>query len=233
MKNKEKKGGLILSPETIVILRSLKGEDRDCFLDCVLDYHEKGSVPSDDVSDIVNISFKVFRMAYDTNQQKYKNKCDKNRENIRKRYEKIRTYTNENDGIRTNTNATNTIQSNVTNVTNLSILEDKSSLSDCSDDAQIDFDKFIQCWNNEAVNCNLKQIKYLTDKRKAHLNARLKECVRMCNGDVEKAKEMLFEVIMNAAGSDFLNSKCPQFGNFDWIFCKPNNFVKVLEGNYN
>lgn len=119
MKNEEKKGGLILSPEAIVILKSLKGEDKICFIDCVLDYHENGTLPNEDVSEIVTLSFNVFRMAYDNDQQKYKDKCERNRENIRKRYEKVRTNSDVNDGIRTNTKSTNNNNNNNNNVTNV------------------------------------------------------------------------------------------------------------------
>lgn len=118
MKNEEKKGGLILSPEAIVILKSLKGEDKISFIDCVLDYHENGTTPNEGVSEIVSLSFNVFRMAYDNDQQKYKDKCERNRENVLKRYERLRTNTNVNNGIRTNTNATNNNNNNNNNVSN-------------------------------------------------------------------------------------------------------------------
>ena len=129
MENKEKKGGLILSPETIVILRNLKGEDRDCFLDCVLDYHEKGSIPSDDVSDVVNISFKVFRMTYDNDQKKYKEKCEKLRNNaISKRADaskcnQLQADASKCNQIGSNNNNNSNNNSNVTNVTEEDIEE--------------------------------------------------------------------------------------------------------------
>lgn len=127
MKNEEKKGGLILSPEAIVILKSLKGEDKISFIDCVLDYHENGTTPNEGVSEIVSLSFNVFRMAYDNDQQKYKDKCERNRENVLKRYERLRTNTNVNNGIRTNTNATN---NNNNNNVSIETEEDKKEEAD-------------------------------------------------------------------------------------------------------
>ena len=42
------------------------------------------------------------------------------------------------------------------------------------------------------------------------------------------------EVIKQAAKSDFLNGRNDRgwIADFDWLM-RPNNFVKVLEGNYN
>ena len=47
-------------------------------------------------------------------------------------------------------------------------------------------------------------------------------------------KEALRKVVLNAAVSPFLNGENEKswVADFNWLF-KPNNFVKVLEGNYN
>lgn len=69
----------------------------------------------------------------------------------------------------------------------------------------------------------IQKIKKLNDFRKAHIAARLKDFT----------KQDLFIVIDKAAASDFLNG-CGRNGfkaTFDWIF-RPNNFPKILEGNY-
>lgn len=69
----------------------------------------------------------------------------------------------------------------------------------------------------------IQKIKKLNDFRKAHIAARLKEF----------SKQDLFNVIDKAAASNFLNG-CGRNGfkaTFDWIF-RPNNFPKILEGNY-
>ena len=69
----------------------------------------------------------------------------------------------------------------------------------------------------------IQKIKTLNDTRKSHLAARLKDFT----------KQDLLEVIDKAAASDFLNG-CGRTGfkaTFDWIF-RPNNFTKILEGNY-
>ena len=67
-------------------------------------------------------------------------------------------------------------------------------------------------------------ITQISGKRKQSLLARLKE----------HGKEKLRTAVINAAKSPFLNgaSEKPFVASFDWIF-RPNNFPKVLEGNYN
>ena len=65
-------------------------------------------------------------------------------------------------------------------------------------------------------------IKTMTDSRK-----------RAVQGILNKfRKEDLFNVILKAEQSDFLNGRVKEFrASFDWIL-KPANFVKVLEDNY-
>ena len=88
---------------------------------------------------------------------------------------------------------------------------------------EIDFKAFLQFFNKTVSGCAIPAIKILSDRRKAMLRARLKEY----------DKQALVEVVQKAADSKFLNggSDKPFVANFDWIF-RPNNFPKVLEGNY-
>jgi hypothetical protein len=68
----------------------------------------------------------------------------------------------------------------------------------------------------------LPKVQVLTDKRKRHLNARLKQY------DLETFTE-LFTL---AAKSDFLTGTAGKWrANFDWLI-NENNIVKVLEGTY-
>ncbi len=97
----------------------------------------------------------------------------------------------------------------------------------------LDFDKFLICWNSAAKDSNLKSMAYWTPKRKSHLQARYQDCIRASDGDNKKAKEMLFKAIKNAKSSEWLNGEGLKYANFDWIFTHPNNFVKVLDGHYN
>lgn len=70
---------------------------------------------------------------------------------------------------------------------------------------------------------SLPKVTAITDKRKKIINARLKQYSMV---EIE-------EVFMLAEASDFLKGTNGKWNaNFDWLM-NENNFVKVLEGNYN
>ncbi|MCM1452661.1 MAG: DUF6291 domain-containing protein [Clostridium sp.] len=76
----------------------------------------------------------------------------------------------------------------------------------------------------ENAKASIPKVQRMTEKRRAAANARLREYGR----------EAVEQAIANAANSSFLNGGGSQafIASFDWIF-RPNNFPKVLEGNYN
>ena len=94
-----------------------------------------------------------------------------------------------------------------------------------ADDSKVDFDKFLQCFNNELDKHGsmIPKIVSLSEKRKAAIKARAKE----------HGKAALFTMVQKAAASQFLNGRNNRtfIASFDWLM-KPANFVKVLEGNY-
>jgi len=72
---------------------------------------------------------------------------------------------------------------------------------------------------------NLPGYNKITDKRKSHIKARLK------NYSMDEIKE----VLKKASNSKFLNDNLGSSSNwydFDWIW-NPNNFIKIHEGKYN
>jgi hypothetical protein len=75
-------------------------------------------------------------------------------------------------------------------------------------------------WNSHSL---LKDITAITDKRKGNLNARIKE----------HGIDAIYKAIDNVSTSKFLRGYNKQgwMATFDWVFL-PNNFIKVLEGNY-
>ena len=91
---------------------------------------------------------------------------------------------------------------------------------------KVDYSKLLEFFNKTISESGsvIKEIRQLTERRKLAIQARARE-----NG-----KESLMEVIIQAAESDFLNGKNDRgwVADFDWLM-RPNNFVKVLEGNYN
>ena len=91
-----------------------------------------------------------------------------------------------------------------------------------SHDLQAFMDFFNQTMREHKaqIPCILK----IEGNRRQALMARLKE----------SGVDAIKTVVINAASSSFLNggSERPFVANFDWIF-RPNNFQKILEGNYN
>lgn len=100
------------------------------------------------------------------------------------------------------------------------------SSSPTTDDANINLLAFQEFFNRtmQEHNAQIPTITQISGKRKQALLARFKE----------HGKEKLRQAVINAAKSPFLNgaSEKPFVASFDWIF-RPNNFPKVLEGNYN
>ena len=101
-----------------------------------------------------------------------------------------------------------------------------SSYEDVVDNACVreDFCKKVFSFFNETVKeKRIPSISKITEKRKSAVLARAHEY-----GD-----DAVFTVIRNAADSIFLNGGGNKnfLADFDWMF-RPNNFPKVLEGNY-
>lgn len=84
-----------------------------------------------------------------------------------------------------------------------------------------DYEEIKRLFN--AMPTEFTEVKSLSSKRKSHIAARIKD----------HGIEKLGEVFRLASESNFLNGDNPSGwkANFDWIL-NPNNFIKILEGNY-
>ncbi len=95
-----------------------------------------------------------------------------------------------------------------------------------SSKSDIDFSQLERFFNSTLIKeqSSIPKIQKLTEKRKTMVRARCREY----------GKEAIMRVIISAAQSSFLNGGGNQgfTADFDWIF-RPNNFPKILEGNYN
>jgi len=93
-------------------------------------------------------------------------------------------------------------------------------------DEEIDLLSFQEFFNRtmEEHHAQIPRIIRITGNRRTAILARFREY----------GKEALWTAVMNAATAPFLNgaSEKPFVASLDWIF-RPNNFPKVLEGNYN
>ena len=107
------------------------------------------------------------------------------------------------------------------------ICDANASLSVCTDDiSAFDYDGFVKYFNStlDKHRSNIPRVRAFDDRRKGVVHARLKQY---------KSVKVLYEVVEKAAKSLFLNGggKDGWKATFDWIF-GPQNFKKVLEGNY-
>ena len=94
-----------------------------------------------------------------------------------------------------------------------------------SKDDSIDYGALISFFNStlEQGNSVIRPIRDISGKRRDSVRARVRE----------SGKQSLVAVFKKASISDFLNGKNDRgfIATFDWLVA-PNNFIKVLEGNY-
>ena len=204
---------------------------------------------------VVRMAFVFIKDKIDRNQQKYQKKCERNRENIRKRWNKSNTNdTKENERIPSDTNVYERIPSDTTRYLSDSDSDSDSDVSKETDNKpskegiqsasvkteapgggkvsksqKIDYAAVKEYWNrkHDETKSAMPPITLMTENRKVMVKAR----VRQCKGDVKT----LYRVIDIAMASDFMNgnNKHGWLGKFDWIFGNEQNFAKVLEGNFN
>lgn len=87
----------------------------------------------------------------------------------------------------------------------------------------IDYQKFVE-WFNEKTKGAFGELRYpLSDARKGMMRARIKE----------HGKDAFFSVILSSAKSNFLkgDNKKSWRATFDWMI-RPTNFEKILTGNF-
>ena len=101
--------------------------------------------------------------------------------------------------------------------------EESSKVAMVKKECDIDFNKLAEYFNSKLPSNGMPQVRSITPNRKAAILAREKE----------HGKNAIIQVIDNATESTFLNGDNNRgfVASFDWIF-RPNNFPKVLEGNY-
>lgn len=206
---------------------------------------------------VVRMAFVFIKDKIDRNQQKYQKKCERNRENIRKRWNKSNTNnTKENERIPNDTSVYERIPNDTTRYLYDSDSDSDSDVSKETDNIlepskegiqsasvkteahgggkvsksqKIDYAAVKEYWNrkHDETKSAMPPITLMTENRKVMVKAR----VRQCKGDVKT----LYRVIDIAMASDFMNgnNKHGWLGKFDWIFGNEQNFAKVLEGNFN
>lgn len=94
---------------------------------------------------------------------------------------------------------------------------------DVDENSDIDFDMLRDFFNKTMTGKAIPKVRTIIGQRKTFVIARMKEY----------GKEAVMQAILKAAESNFLNGggRNGFIADFSWIF-RPNNFPKVLEGNY-
>ena len=199
---------------------------------------------------VVRMAFVFIKDKIDRNQQKYQKKCERNRENIRKRWNKSNTNdTKENERIPNDTSVYERIPNDTTRYLYDSDSDSDSDVSKETDNnipskeglsisenpkvdparrcAKIDFAAIKEYWNtkHDQSGSAMRRLTLMSDQRKSNVRARIREY----GGDVQN----VYKAIDKAMASDFMNGKNGKgwVASFDWMMC-PSNFPKVLEGNY-
>ena len=174
------------------------------------------------------ILFRIIRRQIQRTDEAYQEKCRKNTESIKKRWaakKEIQANTNVYERIQTNTNDTN-----VKNVIHPDSDPDSDSDSEKKEESintlsekRRDIDEILDRWNTLPDPIPKTRKLVSGSKRQGMLNQRLEDY----------GKDTILDAIEMVRQSDFLCGKTSNWRiTFDW-FIAPNNFIKVIEGNYN
>lgn len=244
---KDRAKGMLISLDIRQQVELLSNEEAGELFKALLAYADEGT-PISTENRLLSVVFAGLRSQLDASAENYAKRCEKNRAiaierernkreqaastNVEKEHECARTYTNVHEEARTCTNVTNIRKDNIRkDKDNIDIKKDAKASKEKTDGANaphsalLDVNAFVAYFNEQLVaqGAIIKQVKTVTVKRRSVIEARARE-----NG-----KEALKTVADKSASSDFLNGKNDRgwLATFDWIM-RPNNFVKVLEGNF-
>ena len=190
-------------------------------------------------SDIL-LAFRFMRMQINIDLEKYQKTCEKNRQNIMKRWAKKKKDTNvglviHNEKENVNENVDENVNENG-NDYGRRYSSSSSTVSDAAngkeeEDEEDNFpimikEKFMPWWNQliKDYESNIKPLRMMTEKRIERLR-------QICD---TYGKDILFEACRKAVSSSFLNGRNAKnrfIATFDWIIDEK-NFLNVLEGNF-
>lgn len=173
------------------------------------------------------ILFRIIRRQIQRTDEAYQEKCRKNTESIKKRWaakKDIRTNTNEYERIGSNTNVKNVIHPDPDPVPDPDPEHEKKEESiNTLSEKRRDIDEILDRWNTLPDPIPKTRKLVSGSKRQGMLNQRLEDY----------GKDTILDAIEMVRQSDFLCGKTSNWRiTFDW-FIAPNNFIKVIEGNYN
>ena len=231
------KKSIIIYADCIAILEELTYEQAGRLFKAVLSYVNEEPVTEIEGDPALKMAFVVLRKQIDRDTEKYEEICRKRKEialarEQRKREARETTSVHkceQKTTKRTYNDTENDSDSEVTKVTNKlpSSLRSEGLSHGKADATQPKSfrEKVLLYFNERMAGKSIKPIKAITDgtKRSEYLKARVRE----------HGRDAIFQMIDKAAGSKFLNGYNQKgfTATFDWLVL-PNNFIKVLEGNY-
>ena len=243
------------------IASQMDDELRLVFFDAINAYILDGSVPSEDspvywvfllMLEQLKADAEKYEDISEKRKEAVKKRWEKNKKSDTNEYKDIQNvqmYSNDTDNNNNNDNINDNDNRNTSSLSGTidsllsspivedNIIESKASTSS-DDDATLvltpqegggkrvkDYsENVMRFWNHTMISpVAIPTIAKMTPKRKSMVNARVKEFgINMVYNAISKASESSF---LNGGGSKGF------IADFDWVF-RPNNFPKVLEGNY-
>lgn len=255
-RNTDKSSIVINTKDAENMLQDFTKEEAGEIFMALLAYANRGEeFKTDDRS--MRTLFRTLQANIDRNNEKYKEKCERNRqiamEREKKRkearekdkkeeHERTRTCTNVNERERTSPIGIE-IGNEINNKEFNNIKEAKASTSETSSDAAAEPQAQAKNEENQAK----KQDKIDFEKVRQQFNRLMQDkAIPKLKGKIAGQRKAFFEarvreygitsayrVMIKAAESGFLNGggRNGWLANFEWIF-RPNNFPKVLDGYY-
>lgn len=220
------KKSFIMHEEWLSMFAALPDADAGAIIKAMIKYTTTGS--AGDVQPLHGGILAMLIEGYEKDTARYMETCERNRENVRKRWEQRNTTVY--DRIQSNTNEYETIRNHTD--------KDKDKEKDLDKDKEKDKDiqkkgakapkkdsarEYVDAWNSYENRGSIPRINDITGRRLSALNARIKE----------HGRDMVLECIAILFASAFLRgeNRNKWAASFDW-FVKPDNFRKVMEGNY-
>lgn len=208
---------------------------------------------------VVRMAFVFIKDKIDRNQQKYQKKCERNRENIRKRWNKSNTNdTKENERIPSDTNVYERIPSDTTRYLSDSDSDSDSDVSKETNILEPSKEASMQSFSRKNV-CAAEEPQKSSEKKKSKkgeidyaaikdywneqhdktnsamrrltlMTDNRKEAIRGRLKDCKGDISKIYLAIDKAMDSDYLNAG-HSWASYDWVMTRK-YFPKVLEGNY-
>lgn len=228
------KDSFILYVSQYKAIKTLSLEQKGRLLDCIFLYTLGEDI---DITDdpVLLITWIFVKERLDANFEKYENVVEKRRAAGRKGgLARVANQANQANAILLQANQAN--QADIVNeivndiVNNNNVINKPFNKLNGKSNSKADLtqsksfkDVVLQYFNEKMANKAIKQVRQINNQRSEWLMARVKEY----------GKDAIFEMIDKAAASDFLNGRNGRgfVATFDWLM-RPNNFPKVIDGNY-